>query len=40
MEQVMYRAETGQKRTIYFVSSQLRNIVRRNTDRIRVGIIV
>ncbi|CAG2218307.1 NSUN2 [Mytilus edulis] len=35
IEQVMYRAETGHKRTIYFVSNQLRNIIRRNSDRIR-----
>lgn len=34
-EQVMYRTETGKRRTLYFVSDSLRNIVSKNRDRVK-----
>ncbi|XP_048751868.2 RNA cytosine-C(5)-methyltransferase NSUN2-like isoform X2 [Ostrea edulis] len=33
--QVMYRAENSQRRTLYYVSSAIRDLVRRNYDRIK-----
>lgn len=33
--QIMYRAENGQRRTLYFVSSAIRDLVRRNNDRFK-----
>lgn len=35
--QIMYRAENGQRRTLYFVSSAIRDLVRRNNDRFKVS---
>ncbi|KAL5022282.1 hypothetical protein ScPMuIL_001437 [Solemya velum] len=34
-EQLMYRCETGAKRTLYFVSSSVRNLVETNKDRVK-----
>ena len=34
--QVMYRTENGQRRTLYFVSSAIRDLVRKNNDRFKV----
>ncbi|XP_062582510.1 RNA cytosine-C(5)-methyltransferase NSUN2-like [Saccostrea cucullata] len=33
--QIMYRAENSQRRTLYYVSSAIRDLVRRNNDRIK-----
>lgn len=35
--QVMYRTENGQRRTLYFVSSAIRDLVRKNNDRFKVN---
>lgn len=36
-KQVMYRTENGQRRTLYFVSSAIRDLVRKNNDRFKVN---
>ena len=40
LEQILYRSEQGSRKTLYFVSPALRNIVECNSERVRVNILL